>query len=73
MTFQSSSDDNSLLDSNITSQVPKSATSITGVQNSQNSGNTTISNIINIALIVIGVLLVFFAIAILIRLGNHNS
>ena len=47
-----------------------STSTVSSVQNNSNSNSSTITNLINIALIVIGVLLIFFAIAILIRLSN---
>ena len=48
-----------------------STSTVSSVQSNQNSSSSTITNLINIALIVIGVLLIFFAIAILIRLSNN--
>lgn len=44
--------------------------SVSRVDSVTDSGSSTISSIINIALIVIGLLLIAFAIAILIRLSN---
>ena len=41
---------------------------VSSITPAQQSGNSTVANILNIALIVIGVLLIFLAIAILLRL-----
>ena len=46
------------------------SSTVSSVSNATNSNTSTITNLINIALIVIGVLLIFFAIAILIRISN---
>ena len=47
------------------------SSTVSSVSTNQNSSTSTITNLINIALIVIGVLLIFFAIAILIRLSKN--
>ena len=48
------------------------STTVSGVNSVSNSNSSIVSNILNIALIVVGVLLIFLAIAILIRLKKQD-
>lgn len=51
--------------------ISNTSSTVSSISNVSTSNTSTITNLINIALIVIGVLLIFFAIAILIRLSSH--
>lgn len=64
---------NSNISTNSTNTVEKnySSATVSDVKSVQDYNTSTITNIINIALIVVGILLIFFAIAILIRLGKR--